>query len=252
MRLKDKTAIVTGAGRGIGKAIAIRFAKEGAKVVVDDVNDTLGTDTVSIIHDAVGEAIFLNADVSNPTAADALISKTVHTYRTVDILVNNAICSTEDVLNNNWEANLSVALQGTSHCSNAVVPIMQKGNGGSIVNIASVNGLIGLQGIHAYSAAKGGVIALTRSMAVAHGADNIRVNCICPGTVQTEVWEPMIERNPNILDEITPWYPLGRIGKPMDIANAALFLASDEASFATGAVFVIDGGLTAGNHQFPI
>ena len=252
MRLQDKIAIITGAGRGIGKAIAIRFAKEGAKVVVDDVNDALGTDTVSIICDAGGEAIFLNADVSNPTAADTLISKTVHTYRTVDILVNNAICSTEDVLNNNWEANLSVALQGTSHCSNAAIPIMQQNGGGSIVNIASVNGLIGLQGIHAYSAAKGGVIALTRSMAVAHGKDNIRINCICPGTVQTEVWEPMIERNPRILAEIIPWYPLGRIGKPGDIANAALFLASDEASFATGAVFVIDGGLTAGNHQFPI
>ena len=252
MRLKDKVAIVTGAGRGIGRAIAIRFAEEGAKVVVDDVNDDIGTSTVSAITDIGGEALFVNADVSDTSEADALISKAVDAYGTVDILVNNAICSTEDVLNNNWETNLSVALHGTSHCSNAVIPIMQKGDGGSIVNIASVNGLIGLQGIHAYSAAKGGVIALTRSMAVAHGKDNIRINCICPGTVQTEVWEPMIERNPNILGEITPWYPLGRIGRPVDIANAALFLVSDEASFATGAVFVIDGGLTAGNHQFPI
>lgn len=252
MRLKDKTAIVTGAGRGIGRAIAIRFAEEGAKVVVDDVNDAIGTATVSAINDAGGEAIFVKADVSEAVEAETLITEAVSAYGTVDILVNNAICSTENVLNNNWEANLAVALRGTSHCSNAVIPIMQQEDGGSIVNIASVNGLIGLQGIHAYSAAKGGVIALTRSMAVAHGKDNIRINCICPGTVQTEVWEPMIERNPNILDEITPWYPLGRIGKPVDIANAALFLASDEASFATGAVFVIDGGLTAGNHQFPI
>ncbi len=252
MRLKNKTAIVTGAGRGIGRAIATRFAEEGAKVVVDDVDDTIGKSTVSAITKAGGAAIFVNADVSNATDAEKLITKTADIYGTVDILVNNAICSTEDVLNNNWETNLSVALQGTSHCSNAVIPIMQQAGGGSIVNIASVNGLIGLQGIHAYSAAKGGVIALTRSMAVTHGKDNIRINCICPGTVQTEVWEPMIERNPDILDEITPWYPLGRIGKPIDIANAALFLASDEASFATGAVFVIDGGLTAGNHQFPI
>ena len=252
MRLNNKIAIVTGAGRGIGKAVALRFAEEGAKVVVDDVNDINGASTVAAINDAGGEALFINADVSDTTEAERLISHTVNAYGTVDILVNNAICSTADVLNNNWEANLAVALQGTNHCSAAVIPVMQQNGGGSIVNIASVNGLIGLQGIHAYSAAKGGVIALTRSMAVAHGKDNIRINCICPGTIQTEVWEPMLERNPQILDEITPWYPLGRIGQPVDIANAALFLASDEASFATGAVFVIDGGLTAGNHQFPI
>ncbi len=252
MRLNGKIAIVTGAGRGIGRAVALRFAEEGAKVVVDDVNDALGTETVAAITDAGGEALFINADVSDTADAESLVTRTVDTYGTVDILVNNAICSTADVLNNNWEANLAVALQGTSHCSNAVIPVMQAAGGGSIINIASVNGLIGLQAIHAYSAAKGGVIALTRSMAVAHGKDNIRINCICPGTIQTEVWEPMMERNPQILDEITPWYPLGRIGQPIDIANAALFLASDEASFATGAVFVIDGGLTAGNHQFPI
>ncbi len=252
MQLKDKVAVVTGAGRGIGKAIAIRFAQEGANVVVDDVNSSLGTATVNQICEHGGTALFVNADVSDASAAKQLIADAVDAYGKVDILVNNAICATADVLNNNWHANLAVALQGTNHCSEAVIPVMQQHSGGSIINIASVNGLIGLQGIHAYSAAKGGVIALTRSMAVSHGKDNIRVNCICPGTVQTEVWEPMLERNPHILEEITPWYPLGRIGKPVDIANAALFLASDEASFATGAVFVIDGGLTAGSHQFPI
>lgn len=252
MRLKDKVAIITGAGRGIGRDTALRFGEEGARVVVDDVNPELGTATVDDIRTAGGEAIFVNADVSSQEAVEMLVEKTIQMYNGVNILVNNAICSTADVINNNWEPNMEVALKGTNLCSQAVIPEMQKQGGGAIVNIASVNGLIGLQGIHAYSAAKGGVIALTRSLAVWHGKDNIRVNCICPGTVQTEVWEPMIERNPQIFDEITPWYPLGRIGQPIDIANAALFLASDEAAFATGATFVIDGGLTAGNHQFPL
>ncbi len=252
MRLDSKIALVTGGGRGIGRAIALRFAQEGATVVVDDINEESGIATVAAIREAGGFARFENADVSDPGAAQGLIDATVEAYGTLDVLVNNAICATADVLNNNWDANLSVALQGTAQCADAAIPVMRKNGGGSIVNIASVNGLIGLQAIHAYSAAKGGVIALTRSLAIAHGKDNIRVNCICPGTIQTEVWEPMLERNPHILEEITPWYPLGRIGQPADIANAALFLASDEAGFATGAVFVIDGGLTAGNPQFPI
>ena len=252
MRMKDKAAIITGAGRGIGKTTAIRFAEEGAKVVVDDVNPEIGNVTVEQIHSTGGEAIFVRADVSSQEEVAALVSGTIETLGQVNVLVNNALCSTEDVVNNNWDANLNVALRGTDLCSQAVIPEMQKIGGGSIINIASVNGLIGLQGIHAYAAAKGEVISLTRSLAVWHGRDNIRVNCICPGTIQTEVWEPIIAKNPQIFDEITPWYPLGRIGKPIDIANAALFLASDESSFATGATFVIDGGLTAGLHRFPL
>ena len=252
MRLRNKVAIVTGAGRGIGKGTVICFAEEGARVVVDDIDPNLGDATVDEIRSGGGEAIFVCADVSSQEAAEGLVAETIRAYGRVDILVNNTICSMADVVNNNWDANLNVALKRTNFCSQAAIPGMQKIGGGSIINIASVNGLIGLQGIHAYSAAKGGIIALTRSLAVWHGKDNIRVNCICPGTIQTEVWEPIIEENPQIFDEITPWYPLGRIGKPADIANAALFLASDESSFATGAVFVIDGGLTAGLHQFPL
>jgi NAD(P)-dependent dehydrogenase (short-subunit alcohol dehydrogenase family) len=123
---------------------------------------------------------------------------------------------------------------------------MQAAGGGCIINISSVNALLGLGEQHLYSAAKAGLIGLTRSFAVRYGPDHIRVNCICPGSIQTEVWEPILAANPGVWEQIVRWYPLGRLGRPEDIANAALFLASEEASFVTGAVFVIDGGLTAG------
>tara|TARA_B100000586_G_C20114293_1_gene431957 strand:+ start:2775 stop:3539 length:765 start_codon:yes stop_codon:yes gene_type:complete len=252
LRLKDKVAIITGSGRGIGKAIALRFSEEGAKVVVDDVNQETGNQTADLIQSEGHTAVFILADVTDPKMVEDMVAKTIRSFGKIDILVNNAICSTNDVLTNNWDANLNIILKGAQHCSQTIIPEMQKNGGGSIINIASVNGLIGLQGIHAYSASKGAIISLTKSLAISHGADNIRVNCICPGTIQTEVWEPMIERNPNILNDIIPHYPLHRIGQPIDIANAALFLASDESSFATGAIFTIDGGLTAGLHNFPI
>ena len=252
LRIKDKVAIITGSGRGIGKAIALRFAEEGAKIVINDVNQETGNKTADLIQSKGHAAIFTLADVTDPKMVETLVTGTIRSFGKIDILVNNAICSTNDVLENNWDSNLNVILKGTQHCSQTIIPEMKKGSGGSIINIASVNGLIGLQGIHAYSASKGAIISLTKSLAISHGADNIRVNCICPGTIQTEVWEPMIERNPNILNDIIPHYPLHRIGTPIDIANAALFLASDESSFATGATFTIDGGLTAGLHNFPI
>jgi NAD(P)-dependent dehydrogenase (short-subunit alcohol dehydrogenase family) len=252
MRLKDKVAIITGSGRGIGKATALRFAKEGAKVVVDDVNEERGKKTVEEIKAANGTASFITADVSKEKDVELMVKQAISNFGKLDILVNNAICDTASVVNNVWAPNIDVCLKGTYLCSMAAIPEMIKAGGGSIINIASVNALIGLQGIHAYSAAKGGIISITRSMAVAHGKDKIRVNVICPGTIQTEVWEPILKEKPHIHEEIAEWYPIGRIGKPEDIANAALFLASDEASFATGAIFVIDGGLTAGIKGFPI
>lgn len=252
MRLKDKVAVITGSGRGIGKATAIRFAKEGAKVVVDDLNEERGDKTVEEIKSQNGVASFVKADVSKEEDIGRIIKHALSNFGKIDILVNNAICDTASVVNNVWEPNVNVCLKGTYLTSMAVVPEMIKVGGGSIINIASVNALIGLQGIHVYSAVKGGIISLTRSMAISHGKDKIRVNVICPGTIQTEVWEPILREKPNIHEEISEWYPIGRIGQPEDIANAALFLASDEASFATGAIFVIDGGLTAGLKGFPI
>ncbi len=250
MRLQDKVAIVTGAGRGIGKGIAKRFALEGAKVVVDDINDEGGQRTVDEIKAEGGDAIYFHADVSDEEQVKALMQTTVETFGKLNILVCNAVCATQDILNDNLDANIRVNLQGTYLCCVHAVPIIKAVGGGSIINISSVNALLGIQGIHAYSATKAAIIGLTRSLAVWHGRDKIRANVICPGTIQTEIWEPILREKPKIWDEIVAWYPIGRLGTVEDVANMALFLASDESSFVTGAVFVVDGGLTAGLLEF--
>lgn len=246
MRLQGKVAIVTGAARGIGKGIAKRFAQEGAKVVVNDINDASGQQTVSEIQQAGGTAIYCHADVSDEGQVKAMMETTVATFGKLDILVCNAVCATADILADNLDANLRVNVQGTYLCCRHAIPAMRTAGGGSIVIISSVNALMGMQGIHAYSASKAALIGMARSLAVWHGRDQIRVNVICPGTIQTEIWEPILREKPQIWDEMVRWYPLGRLGTVDDVANMALFLASDESSFVTGAVFVVDGGLTAG------
>ncbi len=250
MRLPEKVAIVTGAARGIGKGIAKRFAQEGAKVVVNDINDEQGQQTVEEIRAEGGEAIYCHADVSDEGQVKGMIQATVDAFGKLDVLVCNAVCATEDILKDNLEANLRVNVQGTYLCCLHAIPLMKAAGGGSIIVISSVNALLGMQGIHAYSASKAALIGLTRSLAVWHGRDNIRANVICPGTIQTEIWQPILREKPHIWDEIVAWYPLGRLGTVEDVANMALFLASDESSFVTGAVFVVDGGLTAGLLEF--
>ena len=252
MRLEGKVASVTGAGRGIGKGAAKRFAAEGARVVVDDVNVETGEATVAEIVAAGGDAVFVRADVSDSDQVAELFARAEQAYGALDILMNNALCATQHVMDNDWQPQIDVIVKGTYECSLAAIERMQPNGRGSIVNISSVNGLFGLQGIHVYSAAKGAILALTKSMAVEQGKHGIRVNAICPGSIETEVWEPILAKTPGIWDDIAAFYPLGRLGTVDDIANCALFLASDEAAFATGAVFTIDGGLTAGNKDFPI
>lgn len=250
MRLKDKVAIITGAGRGIGRGIALRFAQEGAKVVVDDLNAEGGQRTVSDIRRAGGEATFVRADVSDEVAVQRLVRTTTETYGGLHVLVNDAVCSGADITQDNWDANIAVNLKGTWHCCKHAIPAMKAGGGGSIVSISSVNGFLGIKPYHAYNATKAAILNLTRSLAVQHGRDGIRANAICPGTIRTELWEPILQQNPKVWDELVRWYPVGRLGDPMDIANAALFLASQEASFITGAIFVVDGGLSAGLMEF--
>ena len=167
----------------------------------------------------------------------------------LDILVNNAICSLESIHSNSWE-NLEVALRGSWNCTQAVLPSMIAQTSGSIVNVSSANALMGFGPEHLYAAAKGALVSVTRSLAVEYGKYNVRFNVICPGTTETEIWEPIRRANPHVFESLGKLCPLGRIARPAEIANGALFLASDEASFVTGSVLTVDGGLTAGNVAF--
>jgi NAD(P)-dependent dehydrogenase (short-subunit alcohol dehydrogenase family) len=251
MRLSSKVTIVTGSGSGIGRATAIRFAAEGARVIVNDINAAGGEETVRRIKDAHGQGVFVQADVADKNAVANMVERAVATYGVPEILVNVAICSRDAIAENEWSPNIEVGLHGTWLCSQAVLPGMKSLGRGSIVNISSVNALMGFGNTHVYSGVKAGIIGFSRSLCGEVGKHGIRINCICPGTIVTEIWQPLIEQDPGIVDRLKALYPLRRLGKPEDIANAALFLASDESSFATGAVFVIDGGVTAVHLGFP-
>jgi len=252
MRLNNKIAIITGAGSGIGRAIAELFAQEGARVVVDDLYSERAQETVRRITKAGGEALAVEADVSKKEAVEALVAQALAAYGRIDILVNNAAVGTgDDILEideADWDAGLNIVLKSVFLCSKAVLPTMIVQKSGAIVNIASVNGLTAL-GEEAYSAAKAGVINLTQNMAIKYGRFNVRANIICPGTIQTPIWQPQLERDPQIFERLIPWYPLGRVGQPEDIAKAALFLASEEAAWITGVTLPVDGGLMAGSYR---
>jgi NAD(P)-dependent dehydrogenase (short-subunit alcohol dehydrogenase family) len=245
MRLEEKVAIITGAGSGIGRATAIRFAAEGASVVVDDIDEARGLETVSEITEAGGQAIFVQADVTQEKEVARLLEMTIKTFGRPQILINAAICAQLVLQKNRWQEIVEIGMQATWLTMQAVIPHMRATGGGSIVNISSVNALMGFGNEHVYSGVKAGVIGMSRSLCGEVGKDAIRINCICPGTIITEIWQATLAKDPDIVNRLSSLYPLGRLGKPEEIANAALFLASDESSFATGAVFVIDGGITA-------
>ncbi len=255
MRLADKVALVTGSGSGIGQAIAERFAREGAKVIVNDLYRERAEETARRIAAAGGEALAIQADVAQSAAVQAMVEQGLATFGRIDILVNNAGASRgDDILTFDeatWDWNLAVVLKSVYLCSRAVLPQMIERRRGAIVNISSVNGIVGL-GEEAYSAAKAGMNVLTKNMAVKYGRFGIRVNAICPGTVRTPIWGPRLEKDPQIFEKLAKWYPLGRVGEPEDIANAALFLASDEAAWITGALLVVDGGLLAGSYRMTL
>jgi NAD(P)-dependent dehydrogenase (short-subunit alcohol dehydrogenase family) len=249
-RLKGKPAIVTGSATGIGKATAILFAQEGARVVVSDVDEPGGREVVNAITGAGGEAIFVLADVSRAEDVERLVDTAVRTFGCLDVMVNNAAAYLGDggllsVPDETWDRIIAVNLKGTYLCCKFAVAKMVESGGGSIVNLSTVNALMGLS-LTAYTASKGGVQALTRLLAVEFAPKGIRINSICPGTIMTENSIAIYAKRPELVERITKMHPMGRLGKPADVAECAVYLASDESSFVTGAAFVVDGGLTAG------
>jgi meso-butanediol dehydrogenase / (S,S)-butanediol dehydrogenase / diacetyl reductase len=252
MRLHNRIALITGAGSGIGEAIARLFAEEGARIAVVDLRQERAQRTVEAIRAAGGEAMAIAADVSNADEVTAIARQVQEAWGPVEILVNNAAISQGDDIRTideaTWDLNLAVVLKGAFLCSKALVPGMIERRRGAIVNIASVNGLTGL-GEEPYSAAKAGLLNLTQNMAIKYGQYNVRANAICPGTVRTPIWQERVEQDPEIFERLAAWYPLGRVGEPEDIAKAALFLASDDAAWITGAILNVDGGLMAGSYR---
>lgn len=245
MRFGDRTVVITGAGSGIGAAMAARFAAEGAAVVIVDIDGDAAVTTAARIGNARAETV----DITDREQVRSLVER----LDTVDVLVNNAALCTDTpfdrLSDSEWDQDVDVCLKGPFLTAQAVLPGMVERRRGVIVNISSVNGLAYF-GNEAYSAAKAGLLSLTRSLAVRYGPDGIRCNAVVPGTIATPIWKDRLAADPHRLDRVRRWYPLGRVGTPEDVSALVLFLASDEASWITGATIPVDGGLMAGNAEF--
>lgn len=249
MRLENKTAVVTGAGSGMGRAIAIAFAKEGAKVIVGELVEETGKETEQMIKEAGGQAIFIKTDVSKAADIDKLVSTAVQEFGKLDIMVNNAgifdgSTSCLDASEELYDRVMNVNLKGVFLGCKRALQEMTKQRSGKIINIASIAGLNGMAGGTVYTASKHGVVGLTRQVACEVASLGINVNAICPGAIITGMTSDLLG-NPEQQETLLAPIPMKRIGQPEDIANAAVFLASDESSYVTGSMLVVDGGWRA-------
>jgi len=250
--LDGKTALVTGGGSGIGRAASLAYAKEGARVVVVDVNVEGGEETVQMIKEAGGEAILVHADVSKPEDTQAMVNQAVEAFGSLDCAFNNAGIGggrdrllTADYLEEDWDRVISINLKGVWLCMKAEIPQMLKQGGGAIVNTASIAGLVGLTGTIAYVAAKHGVTGLTKAAAMEYAKSGIRVNAVCPGYIHTPLVQRTFDANEGYEERVAARHPIGRLGEPEEIAQAVVWLSSDAASFVTGHNMPVDGGYMA-------
>ena len=248
--LDGKVAIVTGAGTGIGRAAALAFVREGARVLVAGLEPERLAETVELVRAAGGEALASHTDVADPAQAAAMVEAALAAWGRLDCAFNNAgiegdTAPLADCTLENWQRVIAVNLTGTFLCLRAEIPAMLRGGGGAVVNCASVAGLVGFGGIPAYTASKHGVVGLTKAAALDYATSGVRVNAVCPGVIQTAMVDRFTGGSPEAVAAMTAMQPVGRLGRPEEVAALAVWLCSDAASFVTGEAIAVDGGFVA-------